>query len=474
MRTNKLGFIFWTAAALLLAPAQGWPQGAATAPATAPAANPPAATAPAAAPAAPVFKPEELDQLLAPIALYPDDLLAQVLMASTYPLEIVQADRWVKDPKNKDLKGDALANALQNQTWDPSVKTLVPFPSVLDMMSQQLDWTQKLGDAMLAQQKDVMDSVQRLRQKAQAADQLKTTEQQTVTTQPPAESGGSQTIIIQPTNPQVVYVPTYNPTVVYGSWPYPSYPPYYYPPNPLYYPGQAFFSGMAFAAGAAVVGGLWGCCNTNWGGGNVNVNVNNWNNINRNNIRNGRATTLPANRSNWSHNPSHRGGVAYRDAGTRQQYLGNRANPSVNSQDFRGRGQGNQGLGNNRGNQGLGNNRGNQGLGNNRGGAGGSNLGNNRGGSNLGNNRGGSNLGNNRGGSNLGGGNRAGQLPSQNRGGAGNRGGYSGNRGNNAFGDFGSRGSSVNRQANRGFQSRSGSRGGGGGRNFSRGGGGRR
>src|SRR6516164_5085699 len=141
-------------AALLLAPATGHTQAAGTAPATAPAANPPAATAPA-APAPPVFKPEELDQLLAPIALYPDDLLAQVLMASTYPLEIVQADRWAKDPKNKDLKGDALSNALQNQTWDPSVKSLVPFPSVLDMMSQQLDWTQKLGDAMLAQQKDV-------------------------------------------------------------------------------------------------------------------------------------------------------------------------------------------------------------------------------------------------------------------------------------------------------------------------------
>src|SRR5215469_3760293 len=444
MRTNKLGFIFWTAAALLLAPAAGHAQGAATAPATAPAATPPAATAPAAAPAAPVFKPEELDQLLAPVALYPDDLLAQVLMASTYPLEIVQADRWAKDPKNKDLKGDALANALQNQTWDPSVKSLVPFPSVLDMMSQQLDWTQKLGDAMLAQQKDVMESVQRLRQKAQAADQLKSNEQQTVTTQPPAESGGSQTIIIQPTNPQVVYVPAYNPTVVYGGWPYPAYPPYYYPPNPYYYPGQAFFSGMAFAAGVAVVGGLWGCCNSNWGGNNVNVNVNNWNNINRTNIRNGRATTLPANGNNWRHNPTHRGGVAYRDAGTRQQYLGNRGNPSVNSRDFRGYGnQAGNGLGANRGNQGLGNNnRGNQGVGNN-----------NRGGSNLGNNnRGGSNLGNNnRGGSTVGGGNRANQLPAQNRGGQANRGGSSANRGNNnAFGDFGSRGSSVNRQANRG------------------------
>src|SRR5215472_12069466 len=214
MRTNKLGFIFWTAAALLLAPARGWPQGAAPAPATPPAANPPAATAPAAAPAAPVFKPEELDQLLAPIALYPDDLLAQVLMAATYPLEIVQADRWVKDPKNAKLKGEQLASALENQPWDPSVKSLVPFPQVLDMMSQQLDWTQKLGDAFLAQQKDVMDTVQRLRRKAQAAETLKTNEQQVVKTEP-----ASQTIVIQPANPQVVYVPAYNPTVVYGTWP---------------------------------------------------------------------------------------------------------------------------------------------------------------------------------------------------------------------------------------------------------------
>ena len=172
-------------------------------------------------------------------------------------------------PKNAALKGEQLAAALEKQTWDPSVKSLVPFPQVLQMMSEQLDWTQKLGDAVLAQQKDVMASIQRLRQKAQAADQLKTTEQQVVTT-----DTQTQTIVIKPANPQVVYVPTYNPTVVYGGWPYPAYPPYYYPPNPYYYPGQAFFSGMAFAPGAAVVGWLWGWGSCNWGGGDVNMNVN--------------------------------------------------------------------------------------------------------------------------------------------------------------------------------------------------------
>jgi len=165
----------------------------------------------------PTFKQEELDQIMAPIALYPDSLLTQVLMASTYPLEIVQADRWAK--QNKDMKGDALAKALEAQTWDPSVKSLVNFPEVLTMMSEKLDWTQKLGDAFLAQQKDVMATVQQLRAKAQAAGNLKTTKEQTVVVE-------KEIIIIEPASPQVIYVPTYNPTVVYGVWAYPAYPPY--------------------------------------------------------------------------------------------------------------------------------------------------------------------------------------------------------------------------------------------------------
>jgi len=157
-----------------------------------------------------------LEQILAPIALYPDSLLAQILMASTYPLEVVQADRWAK--QNKDLKGDALTAALEKQPWDPSVKSLVNFPQVLAMMSEKLDWTQKLGDAFLAQQKDVMDTVQGLRKKAVDAGNLKTTKEQQVIVE-------KETIIIEPASTQVVYVPTYNPTVVYGAWPYPAYPP---------------------------------------------------------------------------------------------------------------------------------------------------------------------------------------------------------------------------------------------------------
>ena len=164
------------------------------------------------------FKQEELDQILAPIALYPDDLLSQVLMASTYPLEVVQAERWQK--QNKSLKGDALAQALEKQDWDPSVKSLVNFPDVLTMMSEKLDWTQKLGDAFLEQEKGVMDTVQKLRQKADEAGNLKTTSEQKVIVEKE-----TKTIVIEPANPQTVYVPTYNPTVVYGAWWYPAYPP---------------------------------------------------------------------------------------------------------------------------------------------------------------------------------------------------------------------------------------------------------
>ena len=179
----------------------------------------------------PVFKAEELEQILAPVALYPDSLLTQILMASTYPLEIVNADRWTK--QNKDKKGDALAKALEAQPWDPSVKSLVNFPQVLAMMSEKLDWTQKVGDAFLAQQKDVMGTIQKLRHKAQESGNLKTTKEQVVKVE-------QEVIIIEPASPQVVYVPTYNPTVVYGAWAYPAYPPYpVYPPG--YVAGRSLF-----------------------------------------------------------------------------------------------------------------------------------------------------------------------------------------------------------------------------------------
>src|SRR5262245_12339644 len=240
---------------------------------------------PARAQDAPTFSSEELEQIVAPIALYPDSLLAQVLMASTYPLEVVEAARFAKE--NPNLKDQALDDALQGKTWDASVKSLVSFPQVLTMMNEKLDWTQKLGDAFLAEQSSVMDAVQRLRQKAKAEGNLESTKEQKVIVEqaPPTEVVVEQappTIIkIEPADPQVVYVPTYNPTVVYGAWPYPTYPPYsYYPPG--YVPGAALFSfGMGMAVGAA----LWGDCNWGWGGGDVDIDVNEYNNFNRNTNR---------------------------------------------------------------------------------------------------------------------------------------------------------------------------------------------
>ena len=274
----------------------------------------------------PAFKPEELEQLLAPIALYPDSLLAQVFMASTYPLEVVQADRWAK--QNKDLKGDPLTAALEKQPWDPSVKSLVNFPQVLAMMSEKLDYTQKLGDAFLAQQKEVMATVQALRKRAADAGTLKTTEEQKVIVE-------QETIIIESASPQVVYVPTYNPTVAYGAWPYPAYPPaYYYPPG--YVAGTALLSfGVGMAVGAAWGYG-WGHCD--WNGGDVDIDVDRNTNINRNIDRGKYKTQYQGGRGNWQHNPEHRKGVSYRDQATGQKYNRASTNDAVKSrEDFRGR-----------------------------------------------------------------------------------------------------------------------------------------
>lgn len=216
----------------------------------------------------------QLSALVAPIALYPDALLSQVLMASTYPLEVAEAANWQK--ANSKLKGNALNQALQQQSWDASVKSLVSFPPVLQMMGSQLSWTQNLGNAVLAQQSDVMDAVQALRAKAQQAGSLQSTSQQTVS------GGGGAPIVIQPANPQVIYVPTYNPAMAFGGWPYPAYPPVaYYPPG--YVAGTALLSfGVGMAVGAALWGGMhWG--GGGWGGGNsLTVNNNNFNNFNRN------------------------------------------------------------------------------------------------------------------------------------------------------------------------------------------------
>ena len=274
------------------------------------------------------FSQEQLDQLLAPVALYPDSLLAQILVASTYPLEVVEADRWVK--RNKNLKGDQLNDALDQTNWDLSVKALAPFPDVLSMMSEKLDWTQKLGDAFLGQEADVMNTIQNLRAKARAQGNLQDTKEQRVLVQGDA-------IEIQPANPTIIYVPTYNPTVVYGSWWYPSYPPYYF--NPV---GATVAAGVfGFAAGVAV-GAAWnsGWGHWNWGGGNYNANVNRNVNINRNNINVANIQT-----SNWQHESARRGGVAYRDQATRERYGQKGVGSADARRDYRGYSQEGQGRG---------------------------------------------------------------------------------------------------------------------------------
>ena len=278
----------------------------------------PGSEAATAQPATKTFSQQDLDRLLAPIALYPDALLAQILMASTYPLEIVEAARWSK--ANAKLTGKALEEALAQQRWDPAVKSLTAVPKVLQQMDEKLDWTQQLGDAFLAQQKEVMASVQALRAKAVEAGNLKSSEQQVVTTQ---VQGGQTTYIIESPKPEVVYVPTYNPAVVYGAWPYPAPPYAVYPPAYVYPPG------LAFATGVVVGAAIWGNCN--WGHGNVDVNVNHYNNFNKTNVSNG----------NWQHNSEHRRGVAYKDSGVAQQYnRGANADAVKSRENYRGRTEG--------------------------------------------------------------------------------------------------------------------------------------
>jgi uncharacterized membrane protein YgcG len=189
---------------------------------------------------------DTLDQLVAPIALYPDALVAQVLAAATYPAEVVEADRWMQE--HRDLKGDALAQAVDPQSWDPSVKALTQFPSVLEMMDKNLSWTSSLGDAYVAGQQNVLDAVQVMRRRAQQAGNLKSTQQENVTTD-------GQTIAIEPTDPEVVYVPEYDPWVVYGE-PLPYYPAWVGIPG-LYVDGPGIAFGLGIGIG--VFGGFgWG------------------------------------------------------------------------------------------------------------------------------------------------------------------------------------------------------------------------
>jgi hypothetical protein len=286
----------------------------------------------------PLFRPEEIDQLMAPIALYPDSLLAQILAASTYPLEIVQAARFVE--QNKELKGEKLMAAAKDKDWDPSVKAMLEFPDVLKMMNEKLEWTEKLGDAFLSQQKDVMASAQRLRKKAQESGNLKTTQEQKVIVEQE-----TKTIIIEPANPQVVYVPTYSPTGVYGAWPYPAYPPY--PVYPYgYVAGAAFTFAAGVAVGAAWSGhGGWGC---GWGNNEVDINVNKQNTFTQNNYNNSQKYKKEGGGSgsgknqNWQHNPEHRKGAQYKDQRTAQKFgqQGPGSGPKAKTSDARGYGQG--------------------------------------------------------------------------------------------------------------------------------------
>ncbi|PYY03496.1 MAG: DUF3300 domain-containing protein [Acidobacteria bacterium] len=290
---------------------------------------------------------EQLDSLVAPIALYPDPLLAQVLVASTYPLEIIQLQQWLG--KNKTLKDKALVDAVAKQSWDASIQALAALPDVANRLANDIQWTTDVGNAFLAQQSDVMDAVQRMRQKAKDRGTLKSTEQQTVETRLVEKKN---VIVIEQSNPQVVYVPSYDPVVVWGA-PYYPYPPIYYPVG-YYAAGMALSFGVGVMMGAFWSGGWgWG---SGWGGNNVYINHNNNFNRNsniggnRNNIGGNRPSQLPAGdrgnfgnrgslggrgnspstlpagrenaRSNWQHNPDHRGGAPYRDRATADRFGG--------------------------------------------------------------------------------------------------------------------------------------------------------
>ena len=294
----------------------------------APAAGAPA-TQEAQAPVQAAAEPEEatklsndqLDSLVAPIALYPDPLLAQCLVASTYPIDIVAAQQWLAADvqgvstgplkKNSSLEGDALVKAAEQQDWDPSVQALVSLPEALKLLSENIRWTADLGDAFLAQENDVMSAVQRLRAKARDSGKLASTEQQNVETR----TVESETIIeIQPSSTEVVYVPSYSPTAIWGAPIYP-YPPMYYPP---YYGGAYLGFGVGIAIGIGISGG-WGW-NCGWHGGGNTININNNNNyVSHHNTRN---NVNRSGNSNWQHNPQQRGGAPYKDRATASKYGG--------------------------------------------------------------------------------------------------------------------------------------------------------
>jgi hypothetical protein len=248
---------------------------------------------------------QELDQMLAPIALYPDSLLSQIFMASTYPLEVVEAARWSR--ANPGLTGEAAVDAVGERDWDASVKSLAAFPQVLAMLDQHLEWTARLGDVFIAQEPQVMETVQNLRQKAYEAGNLRSTQQVTV-----YEQGNAYAI--EPASPEVVYVPYYDTRVAYGSWWWPASPPVYWAPWPGYY----VYPGFAFAWGTGVIvrsGFFFGGCD--WRRRHVTVvNVTNVTNVTVN-------RQVVVNRPVvWQHDPGHRRGVPYHIASLQQRFGG--------------------------------------------------------------------------------------------------------------------------------------------------------
>lgn len=262
-------------------------------------------------PAAQTLSPEQLESLVAPIALYADSLLSQVLVACTYPLEVVEAQQWLQ--QNSSLTGTALTDATKTQSWDPSVQALVAFPEVLKRLNEDVRWTTDLGNAFLAQQSDVMAAVQTLRAKAKDSGKLTDTPQQKVVTE---DQNGQSAIEIQPTDPQVIYVPVYNPGYFWG----PGYPLYPWPG--LYYPGI----GVGWGWGPGINLGFYfgGCCgwggwgwSPGWFGGGIFVN-NHF--FHRYGFREFHGSEFHAN-SAWQHNPDHRGAVPY-PRGVASRYQG--------------------------------------------------------------------------------------------------------------------------------------------------------
>ena len=273
------------------------------------------AAAPARAAEPAPFTAAELDQKLASIALFPDALLSQVLMASTYPSDVAQAVDWAY--AHRQLEGDAAVQAVQDKPWDPSVQSLVAFPQVLAMLGENPQWVRDLGDAFLEQPADVMDSVQFLRAKAKEAGNLASNEQQVITIEPAppppqvvvvtAPPPPTQIIVIAPANPRVVFVPIFNPLWAFGPWWHPAFPPFFFPPPPRWGWGwsSAARAGFWWGAGIGVSNALWG--GVDWRRRDVNINVNRWNTINVNHRIDSRDRDV-----SWRHNANNRHGVPYR------------------------------------------------------------------------------------------------------------------------------------------------------------------